>query len=93
MVTDRQVRTLMKLVTEGKSIVHAAAKSDMDPKTARKYIGLHMLPSEHKSDHTWRTCIDPFAAVWPDIATGWVAQMVCAAIYKMLDICDLLWVN
>ena len=68
MVTDRQVRTLMKLVTEGKSIVHAAAKADMDPKTARKYIGLHMLPSEHKSYHTWRTRIDPFADVWPEIA-------------------------
>ena len=68
MVTDRQVRTLMKLVTEGKSRTHAAAKADMDPKTARKYIGLHMLPSEHKSYHTWRTRIDPFADVWPEIA-------------------------
>ena len=38
----------------------------MDPKTARKYIRLHMLSSEHQSEHTWRTRIDPFADVWPE---------------------------
>lgn len=68
MVTDKQVRKLMKLVTEAKPVAQAAAISDMDEKTARKYIRLHMLPSEIKKDHTWRTRTDPFAGVWPEIA-------------------------
>ena len=40
----------------------------MYPRTAHKYIGLLVQPSEHKSYHTWRPRIDPFADVWPEIA-------------------------
>jgi hypothetical protein len=42
----------------------AAAKAGMDPKTARKYLTDGRLPSETRSDRTWRTRGDPFAGVW-----------------------------
>ena len=67
MVTDRQVRRLMELLGEGKNLAAAAAKADMDEKTARKYRELGKLPSEIKVDHTWRTREDPFTEVWEDV--------------------------
>jgi len=66
-VTDRQVRRLMKLLSEGKSLVSAAAKADMDEKTARKYRELGRLPSEVRLDHVWRTREDPFVEVWEEV--------------------------
>ena len=67
MVTDNQVRQLMKLVQREKSLRTAAAKAGMDEKTARKYRRLGKLPSEVKKDHTWRTRKDPFAEVWDEV--------------------------
>ncbi len=67
MVTDRQVRRLMKALSEGKSLVSAAAKADMDEKTARKYRELGRLPSEVRLDHVWRTREDPFVEVWEEV--------------------------
>jgi len=67
MVEDQQVKKLMKLLHEGKTLSLAAAKSGMDEKTARKYSRLRKLPSEVKAEHTWRTRPDPFAEVWDDI--------------------------
>lgn len=67
MVTDNQVRQLMKLVQTEKSLRTAAAKAGMDEKTARKYRRLGKLPSEVKKDHTWRTRKDPFAEVWDEV--------------------------
>jgi hypothetical protein len=46
MVTDYQVRRLRKSSNTEKNQEIAAAKSGMDPKTARKYLGLNQLPSE-----------------------------------------------
>ena len=46
MVTDRQVRRLMGLLSREKTLSAAAAKADMDEKTARKYRRLARLPSE-----------------------------------------------
>jgi len=57
----------MKFLGKGKSLAAAAAKADMDEKTARKYRGLGKLPSEIKVDHTWRTREDPFAEVWEEM--------------------------
>jgi len=54
-VTDKQVRRLMELLSKGKNLCTSAAKADMDEKTARKYRGLNKLPNEIKVDHTWRT--------------------------------------
>jgi hypothetical protein len=67
MVTDRQVRLLMKLLQDEKTLSVAAAKSGMDEKTARRYRKLGKTPSEVKCEHTWRTREDPFSDVWADV--------------------------
>ncbi len=59
MVTDRQVRRLMKLMQTEKSLSLAAAKAGMDEKTARKYGRLKKFPSQVQETHTWRTRPDP----------------------------------
>ena len=67
MVTDNQVRRLMKLVQTEKTKVLASAKAGMDPKTARKYLGTGRLPSQVRQEHTWKTRQDPFEEVWDDV--------------------------
>lgn len=69
MVTDRQVRMLMKLVKKERTFSVAAAKSGMDEKTARKYVRLGKLPGEVRLRHRWRTRGDPFADVWDEVAS------------------------
>jgi len=66
-VTDQQVRLLMKLSKTEKTLSLAAAKAGMEEKTARKYRQLGRLPSEVKVGHTWRTREDPFAKVWDEV--------------------------
>ena len=67
MVTDSQVRLLMKLIKEESSFTVAAAKAGMDEKTARKYRDLGELPSQVRAPHTWRTRADPFSEVWDGV--------------------------
>jgi hypothetical protein len=67
MVTDRQVRMLMKTMQTEDTLEHAAVKAGMDEKTARKYRELGQLPSEIRSVHTWRTREDPFEERWGDL--------------------------
>jgi Mu transposase, C-terminal domain len=67
MVTDRQVRTLMKLLSSGVPLTKAALKVGIDVKTARKYRDVGRLPSQDCAPHTWRTREDPFAAVWEEL--------------------------
>jgi len=67
MVTDQQVRKLMKLKQTEKTQATAAAKAGMDEKTARKYLGCGRLPSEMMREHTWRTREDPFVDVWQKV--------------------------
>ena len=64
MVTDQQVRRLMKLTLKEKTLAAAAAKAGMDEKTARKYRRLARVPSTVKAEHLWRTRRDSFAEVW-----------------------------
>ena len=45
----------------------AAMKSDMDRKTARKYVAGGKLPSELATTRDWRTRPDPFEQHWPEI--------------------------
>ncbi|MBC8166372.1 MAG: IS21 family transposase [Bryobacteraceae bacterium] len=66
MVNDQQVKRLWRL-TQKMSVDAAAAKSGMDPKTARKYLEDRRLPSEMRQKHTWRTRLDPFADTWEEI--------------------------
>jgi len=67
MVTDRQVRSLMRYRQECSTLRAAAEKAEMDEKTARKYVRLGKLPSEVRKPHTWRTHPDAFEEVWPEI--------------------------
>ena len=67
MVTDRQVRMLMKLINEEETLAAAAAKAGMDEKTARRWRDCGMFPSESKVEHTWRTRPDPFEDVWEEV--------------------------
>lgn len=67
MVTDRQVRLLMKGIQREKSLAVAAAKAGMSEKTARRYRDLGQLPSEARPRHDWRTRRDPFEKVWAEV--------------------------
>nr|MBC8357396.1 IS21 family transposase [Candidatus Aminicenantes bacterium] len=67
MVTDKQVRRLMKLNQIEQNLSLAAAKSGMSEDTARKYLRLGKLPSQCKIERTWRTRKDPFDDVWQDV--------------------------
>lgn len=67
MVTDSQVRLLMRLIKEESSFSVAAAKAGMDEKTARKYRDSGELPSESRTPHTWRTREDPFFEIWEEL--------------------------
>ena len=68
MVSDQQVRKLMKLVKTEKSLDVAAAKAGMSTKTARRYRDANAVPSELKKPHTWRTRADVFEGVWEELA-------------------------
>ena len=67
MVTDAQVRRLMKLIPSEDTLALAAAKAGMDEKTARKYRRAGRLPSQLTAKHTWRNRPDAFEQVWPDL--------------------------
>jgi hypothetical protein len=67
MVTDQQVRRLRKLSNTEKNQEIAAAKAGMDPKTARRYVGLNRLPGELVKERQWRTRRDPFSEVWDQV--------------------------
>src|SRR5258705_9409767 len=67
MVTDRQVRLLMKGIQQEKSRGVAAAKAGMSEKTARRYRDLGKMPSEVRARHAWRTRQDPFERAWAEV--------------------------
>jgi len=67
MVTDQQVRKLMRLRQKEKTLSIAAAKAGMDEKTARKYLRAGRLPSAMRKEHAWRTREDRFAEVWEEV--------------------------
>ena len=59
MVTDNQVRMLMRLVNQEKLLKTGAAKAGMSEKTARKYRKSGKLPNQCQVIHDWRTRPDP----------------------------------
>jgi hypothetical protein len=67
MVSDQQVRKLMKLIQSEETLTIAAAKSGMDEKTARRYRQSGRLPSQCQPEHAWQTRPDPFGDCWPEI--------------------------
>ena len=66
-VTDQQVRRLMKLNQKEKSLPVAAAKSGISENTARKYLRHRRLPSQIKQERIWRTREDPFDEDWREV--------------------------
>ena len=67
MVTDQQVRLLLKLMHTEPTLAVAAAKAGMDEKTARRYRRLGKLPSEVKRPHDWSKRPDAFVDVWDEL--------------------------
>lgn len=67
MITDHQVRKLMKLNQTEKTLSIAAAKSGMCENSARKYLTQGKLPSQCKAPRNWRTREDPFTTVGPTV--------------------------
>lgn len=53
------------MINEGHTLKDAAAKAGIDPKTARKYLGEGIPPSN--SNHNWKTRKDPFEEIWPEV--------------------------
>jgi molybdenum-dependent DNA-binding transcriptional regulator ModE len=66
-VSDAQVRKLMEEVNKHGQIGLAAMKTDMDRKTARKYVKAAKQPSEMTTERSWRTRPDAFADVWREV--------------------------
>lgn len=70
MVTDHQVRRLMKLIAGGEPLTTAALKAGMSENTARKYREAAAPPSELRASRpprAARTREDPFAEVWDEL--------------------------
>ncbi len=67
MVTDQQVRRLMKLITNEPTLAAAAAKSGMSEPTARKYRRSGKLPSQSRKERVYRTRADPFKDDWTEV--------------------------
>ena len=69
MVTDAQVRKLMREMEKTGVQRVAAQRSGMDEKTARRYLRSGKLPSEMKKARDWRTRSNPFEEDW-----GWLEE-------------------
>lgn len=69
MVTDQQVRKLMKLNQQEETLSNAVAKAKMSDNTARKYRRSGRLPSPSQLERTWRTRNDPFTEIWPQASS------------------------
>ena len=67
MITDQQVRLLMKELGRNKPLATAAAKAGMSERTARRWRQRGKLPSEAVQPRHWRTRTDPFGDVWRDV--------------------------
>ena len=66
MVTDQQVRKLMKS-NQKECLSVAAAKSGMSQNMARKYLRHRRLSSQVKQERAWRTGEDPFEEDWSEV--------------------------
>src|SRR5271170_5487683 len=65
-ITDAQVKELRRQLQTGSSVQRAALIAGMDRKSAAKYREGKM-PRERRTPRTWRTRLDPLAAVWPQL--------------------------
>ena len=67
MITDGQVLELRRWLDKGFSLAASARMSGMDEKTGRKYRDDERLPSQRKKPRDYRTRVDPFETVWPEV--------------------------
>jgi hypothetical protein len=67
MVSDGHVKELQRLLAQGKSLAASARMTEMSEKTARDYRDDQRLPSQRKQPRNYRTRVDPFAKVWPEV--------------------------
>lgn len=67
MKTNHQVRLLMSFLQNGLPLQTAAAKAGMTEPTARKYRDGGKLPEDLGRQRVWRTRLDPFVEVWPEV--------------------------
>ena len=77
MVTDGQVRRMLRELDSGTSLATAARRAGMTDKTARQYRDHPTPPSTRKNargPRTYRTRPDPFAAVWPAVEERLAAE-------------------
>src|SRR5450631_2218471 len=65
-ITDAQVKELRRQIQSSLSLQRAALKTGMDRKSAAKYREGKM-PRDRRMPRTWRTRLDPLAAVWPEV--------------------------
>ncbi len=65
-ITDAQVKELRRQLQGSSSLQRAALKTGMDRKSAAKYREGKM-PRERRTARSWRTRLDPLAAVWPEV--------------------------
>src|SRR5204863_9338007 len=92
MVTDRQARRLMKELGKGIPLSSAALRSSMSENTDRRYR-MGVPPSQRKQPRTYRTRLDPFAVVWPQIeallqeAPGLEAVTIFETLGTRPDVC------
>lgn len=88
MVTDQQVRYLMKMIQQGNSLEVAARKAEVDEKTARKYRELGKLPIENKPKRWWKTRIDIFNEVWSEIEKRLECHNRIESVTIFEDLCE-----
>ena len=67
MITDGQARKLRRLLAKGRSLAASARMTGMDEKTARNYRDHEKLPSQRKIVRDYRTRVNPFGEVWPEV--------------------------
>jgi len=64
---DRKIRKLMNEYQKSGKLIIAALRSDVDAKTARKYIRSRKMPSEMSKNCYWKTRKNPFEKHWKEI--------------------------
>ena len=67
MIKDGQVKELRRLLGLGRTLIFSARMTEMTNKTARNYRDDERLPSQRKKARDYRTRVDPFIEIWPDI--------------------------
>ncbi len=66
-ITDAQVKELRRQLQHKASLQMAALKTGMDRQTAAKYREGKMPSERRQTQRSWRTRVDPLAAVWPEV--------------------------